>query len=317
VLKRINEAISEQNMLRAHLEVHSLKSMALYIGAQHVALSAQLLQDAAIAGNVAAARASHVTVRREFAELEGWVRSKHGGASLVVTDGVASSQMLIRHTIEQALAAILDAAKRGDVRVLGDEAQMLKQMTVCHGPMFDLLAIASYKLQQASRSGNLPLAIAQVPSVVRAFEHLQHQPHDDDTEQSGAPKQQPTTSWSGWLQGSGMQYSLFSHVIQVALARLCGQRAALVARLFAQRVARPAGRQPQPPQAARGRGGRARAAHRAGAGGAGRADGAAAPQAEPAAIRSRADAAHAELVEQEGPRVCAVRAKVRLRLRYR
>ena len=47
-------------------------------------------------------------------------------------------------------------------QMMADEAQMMKQMTLCHGPAFDLLAITSYKLQQAARSGNLALALAQV-----------------------------------------------------------------------------------------------------------------------------------------------------------
>ena len=92
-LTRIKEAVEEANLMRAHLEVHSFKSMAMYIGESHTdfpfvtpqfsSLSyailflgairlvrcAQELQDAAIAGRLRSAQLVVASLERSFGHV--------------------------------------------------------------------------------------------------------------------------------------------------------------------------------------------------------------------------------------------------------
>ena len=120
----------------------------------------------------------------------------------------------IKKIIERAVGAILAAAVRYDTQTLGNEAMALKQMTLCHGPLFDLVAMSCYKLQQAARSGNVSLALAQVQQVRDATEHLLLQPEMQHSTKGGAL----STSWTMWLHQTNHSESFFSHVIQVVPA---------------------------------------------------------------------------------------------------
>ena len=56
---------------------------------------------------------------------------------------------LARRNIQSAVDRLAHAAARHDIQGLYSGALALKQMTLCHGHAFDLLAITAYRLQQA------------------------------------------------------------------------------------------------------------------------------------------------------------------------
>ena len=96
------------------------------------------------------------------------------------------------------------AAVRLDVDGMKAAALALKQMTLCHGPFFDLLAIAAYRLQQASATGSARMALMHLAPVAEAAAHT--------TQLLMLEAAQPPLLCSLRAPGGG-GVSFFSHVI--------------------------------------------------------------------------------------------------------
>ena len=217
ILKRISEAIQQQHIERAHLEFHVLKSMALYIGAEELARCAQHLQDASVSGNIPAARVANDRLYAEFEHVRRWVASIYDSEHAQAVRDKSTVSTLIQKQLQHSISMILDAAATKDIKVIGDQAQSLMQMSVCHGPAFDLVAISAYMLQQAACSGNLPLALSHVQPCIDAAMHLlairAMLLADDASASSSGP------SWAIWIrQAHSTGESFFSEVIQVLLS---------------------------------------------------------------------------------------------------
>ena len=96
------------------------------------------------------------------------------------------------------------AAVRLDVDGMKAAALALKQMSLCHGPFFDLLAIAAYRLQQASATGSARRALMHLAPVAEAAAHT--------TQLLMLEAAQPPLVCSLRAPGGG-GVSFFSHVI--------------------------------------------------------------------------------------------------------
>lgn len=180
LLGRVQEAIAEGNLRRASMEAHSMRGMALYIGSPPVALASQALEVAAAAKDADEVAQRAAWLEREVLGLS--ASPVHAMQSVpAATDAVGESatpeahaeamiNALSRRNIQYALERLSVAASRGDIQSLRSGALALKQMTLCHGQAFDLLAIAAYQLQQAATAGLSPMAF--VPPVIEAGSHM-------------------------------------------------------------------------------------------------------------------------------------------------
>lgn len=73
----------------------------------------------------------------------GGVRDGGGGMAELGSDTLVDA--MARRSIRYAIEHIMHAAVREELDMLRVAASGLKQMALCHGPFFDLLAIASYR----------------------------------------------------------------------------------------------------------------------------------------------------------------------------
>ena len=225
LLVRVAEAVLDGNLRRAALEAHSLRGMALYIGNPPIAAAALALEtEAAGAAADAVVVEAHLRrLRHEVSTLQQSDADPGGGGCAEPVEAASSAveapaptpidaklraelliNVLARRSIGYAMERLTHAAARLDVDGMRAAALALKQMTLCHGPLFDLLAIAAYRLQQAAASGSARKALAHLAPVADAAAHT--------TQLLLLEASQPPLLCSLRTAGPG-NTSFFSHVI--------------------------------------------------------------------------------------------------------
>ena len=213
VVARISQAMADRNMSRAHLEAHSLKSMALYVNAESVSTAAERLQNAATANAYEDATHAFNQLKRDFNGVEVRVPSEKAarGEQPLMSRADHIINGMLRKNLQYMYERLQQAAARRDVKALHTTAQRLKQMTLCHGPTFDLLAIAAYMLQQAAATGVVRTALCYVQQAVDAASYTMLQ-----------LLRESVTSRSSSLADARLGGSFFSHVIQINPADATG-----------------------------------------------------------------------------------------------
>jgi len=176
VLMRIAEAAHDGDFGRVCLEAHSLRGMALYLGNAPIATVALALENEATS-----ASADPHAIEVHLAQLSVEVKVLAPAPAAPTKGGHANESTTLpaerlintkaRRLIGNAIERLTHAAACRDIAGVGAAALALKQMTLCHGPLFDLLGIAAYRLQKAAESGNGDKALAHLPPVVDAAAH--------------------------------------------------------------------------------------------------------------------------------------------------
>ena len=166
LIVRVQEALAEGQLRRAARDAHSLRGMAMYIGSPPIALAAQALESAAAANDKAGAARQATWLVNEVAALGAQRAEDPGRAGDARADQLINA--LLRRNIQYAIDRLASAAARGDTEALRAGTLALKQMCLCHGHTFDLLAAAAYQLQQAVATGRPNLAVLYVEPVIEA-----------------------------------------------------------------------------------------------------------------------------------------------------
>jgi len=161
MVKRMQQAVSDGCLRRVASDAHSLSGMALYSNSATIAHSAQTLEEVAAEEDADAVASQLEEVARRVASL-----------SPCLTDDVVHSEFIVnllaRRSLQQDLDRISHAASRKDIESLRAGALELKQMALCHGRTFELLAIAAYELQLAASSASFSHAVSHVQPVIDA-----------------------------------------------------------------------------------------------------------------------------------------------------
>ena len=76
---------------------------------------------------------------------------------------------LLRKSIEYSIEELIKAAVKFDLTSLHRAAIRLKQMTLCHSPNYDHLAIAAYRLQLAATSRSAEVMHTSPPKTRRRY----------------------------------------------------------------------------------------------------------------------------------------------------
>jgi HPt (histidine-containing phosphotransfer) domain-containing protein len=193
ILSRVQEAVTEGNLRRAARDAHSLRGMAIYIGSPPIALAAQALESSAAANDRNAVEQQVNWLVNEVRTLGASLgrgraasgRAASDGGSEHNANGRAADEAepsnveanvpadslinaLLHRNIQYAIDRLSCAAARGDTEAMHAGTLALKQMCLCHGHTFDLLAAAAYQLQRAIASGNAATAMSYVEPAIEA-----------------------------------------------------------------------------------------------------------------------------------------------------
>ena len=216
VLSRIQEALTEQNYRRIHREAHSLKSIALYMGADRVTKAAHELQEAASASEPHATAAAAEVVAAELANISRSV----DGCDAPPGSATANARVDVRLNalVHKCVDLLFVAAAADDVKGMRDLAKSLKDMVLTHGPKFDLLAVAAYQLQKAAEAGPLSAALTQLHDVCEAAAHtrqliLYHTARDPHMERGSS------CWWAACVTTEGERPRTFFSHVSVSAAR--------------------------------------------------------------------------------------------------
>ena len=210
VLSRIMEALAEQNYRMIHREAHSLKSIALYMGADRVTKAADELQEAASAGEPHTTAAATEVVAAELAK----VNAPPPGSAMAN----ARVDVRLNALVHKCVDLLFVAAAADDIKGMRDLAKSLKDMVLTHGPKFDLLAIAAYQLQKAAEAGPMTAALAQLLDVCEAAAHtrqliLYHTARDPHMERGSS------CWWAACAATEGERPRTFFSHVSVSAAR--------------------------------------------------------------------------------------------------
>ena len=124
-------------------------------------------------------------------------------AKQVLLNGDRVVNSVLRKTVQYHVEELHQAAAQRDVLALHRTAQRLKQMTLCHSPSFDVLAISAYRLQMAAATGSHKAALCYVQQVVDSGHYtLQQLLRKDIGHESSVTRAKLTRSF-------------FSHAIQL------------------------------------------------------------------------------------------------------
>jgi len=211
LLSDIEEAIADYNMGMLQTKAHTLKTMALYIGAVKLGRSAQGLQEASSIGHTGSLRRLLQELRSECGAVDEWISRTF--AMRTLQPATVHVARLIHKKIELCIADIISACGNSDLAAIEEEALHLKQLALSHGHHFDLLAIAACRLQHAARSScdtGAGALLGHVNAVAAAIEHLRVESH--------ASEKKRLTSWAAWQQAKSGLQSFFSLMIREDVA---------------------------------------------------------------------------------------------------
>ena len=216
MLSRIQEALAEQNYRRIHREAHSLKSIALYMGAEQVTKAAHDLQEAASASEPQATSAAAEVVASELAQISRSVDGCDGPPGSATAN--ARVDVRLNALVHKCVDLLFVAAAADDVKGMRDLAKSLKDMVLTHGPKFDILAIAAYQLQKAAETGPLSAALTQLHDVCEAAAHtrqliLYHTARDPHMERGSS------CWWAACVTSEGERPRTFFSHVSVSAAR--------------------------------------------------------------------------------------------------